>query len=308
MNTISKHYDVIIIGGSYAGLSAALALGRAIREVLIIDGGTPCNRQTPHSHNFLTQDGNTPAEISAIGKAEVLHYPTIQFKEGVASNVIVQEGYFEVIVDGDRVFRARKLLFATGQKDLMPAIKGIAACWGISVIHCPYCHGYEYKNQTTGILANGEPALELVKLISNWTDQLTVFTNGPSTLNAAQLLQLQQMNVGLEEGELQELVHENGAVQELRFKEGGAFQLNALYARPPFEQQCVLPEKLGCKITEGGHIAVNDLQQTSIPGIYAAGDNATGMRSVSSAVYTGSKAGAVINHELIAEKFGQTYK
>ncbi|WP_316811105.1 NAD(P)/FAD-dependent oxidoreductase [Pedobacter heparinus] len=300
---MSKHYDVIIIGGSYAGLSAALSLGRAIREVLVIDGGTPCNWQTPHAHNFLTQDGNTPAGISALGKKEVMNYPTVQFKEGVVSDVTVHDNYFKVVVGSDQVFNARKILFATGQKDLMPAIKGFADCWGLSVIHCPYCHGYEFRNQATGILMNGEPALELAKLISNWTDQLTVFTNGPATLNAEHLLQLQQMNIRVEERELQELVHENGVLKALVFKEGSIFQLNAFYARPPFEQQSALPEKLGCKFTAGGHIEVNDLQQTSIPGIYAAGDNAAAMRSVSSAVYTGNKAGAFINHELIAEKF-----
>ena len=175
-------YDVVIIGGSYAGLSAAMALGRAIRNVLIIDNGQPCNRQTPHSHNFLTQDGSTPAAIAALGKSQVMAYPTVQF---VNDKVIAVEGEnnnFRISTLGGEKVKARKLLFTTGIKDLIPDIKGFAACWGISVIHCPYCHGYEYKGQQTGILANGDIAFEFGRLIRNWTDRLTIFTNGISTI------------------------------------------------------------------------------------------------------------------------------
>src|SRR5690606_26609566 len=139
----NKHFDVIIIGGSYAGLSAAMALGRALRNVLIIDGGSPCNRQTPHSHNFITQDGEKPHIIAEKARTQVLQYPTIKFITGIAHSGFKTEFGFTITTKANETFEAKKLIFATGLKDNMPDIKGFSECWGISVIHCPYCHGYE---------------------------------------------------------------------------------------------------------------------------------------------------------------------
>ncbi|MCU0337011.1 MAG: NAD(P)/FAD-dependent oxidoreductase, partial [Sediminibacterium sp.] len=173
-----KKIDVIIIGGSYAGLSAGMALGRALRNVLIIDSGKPCNIQTPHSHNFLTQDGKTPKEIANLAKRQVEEYKTVKFFDGLAIKGKKIENGFEIEAENGNIFSAKKLIFATGVKDIMPKIKGFSECWGISIIHCPYCHGYEYSKDKTGVLANGETAFEIGKLISNWTKDLTIFTNG----------------------------------------------------------------------------------------------------------------------------------
>jgi len=129
-------FDVVIIGGSYAGLSAAMALGRAVRRVLILDSGQPCNRQTPHSHNLITQDGATPAHITAVAKEQVLAYPTVRFQAGTATAVMGESNSFVVETAAGEQFRARKILFATGVRDLLPAIPGFAESWGISVIHC----------------------------------------------------------------------------------------------------------------------------------------------------------------------------
>src|SRR5688572_21015675 len=168
-----NHFDVIIIGGSYAGLAAGMALGRALRKVLIIDSGEPCNRQTPHSHNFLTHDGRPPGEIAKLARQQVQLYNTIRFLQGVAALGIKTEGGFEITQDSGEIFGAKKLIFATGIRDIMPDIDGFKSSWGISVLHCPYCHGYEVRNQRTGILGNGENGFELTKLISNWTKDLT---------------------------------------------------------------------------------------------------------------------------------------
>src|SRR5690606_19368783 len=146
----------IIIGGSYAGLSAAMALGRSLRKVLIIDAGKPCNRQTPHSHNFITQDGKTPAEISSIARAQVAQYETVTFLSGFAVEGKKTNSGFEIKTEKGEIFESKKLILATGVKDIMSEIPGFAECWGISVIHCPYCHGYEVRNEKTGILANGD--------------------------------------------------------------------------------------------------------------------------------------------------------
>jgi len=164
--TDNKNFDVIIIGGSYAGLSSAMALGRSLRNVLIIDNGQPCNIQTPHSHNFLTQDGKTPKEISELAKQEVEKYETVKFYKGLAISGIKSGDGFEITTDKKDKFTAKKLIFATGLKDLMPDIKGFAACRGISIIHCHYCHGFEYRNQNTGIITNGTKAFHLASLVN----------------------------------------------------------------------------------------------------------------------------------------------
>src|SRR5688500_3542764 len=134
-------FDVIIIGGSYAGLSAAMALGRSLRNVLVIDSGNACNKQTPHSHNFITNDGNTPAEIAKKAKEQVMQYDTVKFLTGLATIARKSESGFEIETQNGEVFRSAKLLISTGISDIMPPIQGFAECWGISVLHCPYCHG-----------------------------------------------------------------------------------------------------------------------------------------------------------------------
>jgi len=298
-----KTFDVIIIGGSYSGLSAAMSLGRSLRQVLVIDSGLPCNRQTPHSHNFITQDGEKPAVISAKAKLQVELYKTVHFYNGLATKAIKNEAGFEISTESGEIFTSRKVLFATGVKDLIPEIKGFAECWGISVLHCPYCHGYEVKNEKTAIIANGETAFDFAKLISNWTKDLRLCTNGKSTLTFEQTQILQQHNVQIFEQEIDSFEHRNGYIENIIFKNQGKVAVKAIYARPPFEQHCHLPKDLGCEINEQGLLKVDAMQKTNISGIYASGDCTTQMRSVAIAVSTGSFAGAVINKDLIDEDF-----
>jgi thioredoxin reductase len=297
----SEIVDVVIIGGSYAGLSAALALGRALRQVVVLDSGQPCNRQTPHSHNFLTQDGSTPAALAAVAREQVLAYPTVQLRPEAAVAATGTNNLFTVTTASGAVLNARKLLFATGIRDVMPVLPGFAECWGISAIHCPYCHGYEYREQPTGILANGEVAAEMSLLIRNWTDKLTIFTNGPATLTPAQRQQLAARGIALEEAPLWQLRHQAGYLSHLELADGRSVPLAALYARLPFEQHCALPHALGCTYSEAGHISVDNFQKTSVSGVYAAGDATTPMRAVAAAVAAGMMAGAMLNRELIFE-------
>lgn len=303
MNT--THFDVIIVGGSYAGLSAAMALGRSLRNVLIIDSGLPCNRQTPYSHNLITHDGEPPAAIAAKAKEQVLRYNTVTFLPGKATKTVQQQNGFEIQTEAGERFHAKKLLFTTGVIDAMPDIPGFAECWGISILHCPYCHGYEVRDRKTGIIANGEAGLEMAKLISNWTDDLTLFTNGPSTLTDEQVQKLQQHGIGVVEAEIERVEHNNGTITALRGKDGSTHSLEAVYARPALRQHCDLPQELGCALTEMGFLQVDEFQKTAVPGVYAAGDNTTMFRSVAAAIAAGGKAGAVLNKELIDESFSQ---
>lgn len=298
-----KHFEVIIIGGSYSGLSAAMSLGRSLRQVLVIDSGLPCNRQTPYSHNFITQDGEKPAVISAKAKLQVDIYKTVQFYNGLAVKALKTESGFEIETESGVVFTSRKVLFATGVKDLLPEIEGFAACWGISVLHCPYCHGYEVKNEKTAIIANGEMGYEYAKLISNWTKDLRLCTNGKSELTSEQTQTLKNHGVLILEEEIDSFDHKDGYIKNIIFKNGEKVEVKAIYARPPFEQHCSIPETLGCDSNEQGLLKVDAMQKTNIPGVFASGDCTTPMRSVAIAVSTGSFAGAVINKELIYEDF-----
>lgn len=298
-----RSFDAIIIGGSYAGLSAAMALGRSLRRVLVIDSGLPCNRQTPHSHNFLTQDGKTPQEISMLARHQVEQYRTVEFLTGIATGGSKLEEGFQIETEQGLTFNAKKLIMAAGIKDLMPEIKGFSECWGISVIHCPYCHGYEFRGEKTGIFANGDKAVHLGGLVHNLTKDLTVFTNGKASLSPEQLQRLEKSSISLVENELVEIIHENGHLKSLVMNNGEQIQLKALYAAIPFQQHSDIPESLGCEITETGHIRVDPMQKTSIPGVYACGDNSSPMRSVASAVNTGAIAGAMVNMDLVNEEF-----
>ncbi len=298
-----KHYDVIVVGGSYSGLAAAMTLGRALKQVLVIDDHKPCNRQTPQSHNFITQDGKSPGEIAALARQQVENYSTVEFFDGRAVQGAKTESGFEITTESGQKFTAKKLIFASGINDLLPELEGIAECWGISVLHCPYCHGYEVKNEPTGVLGNGDYGFEFSAFISNWTKDLTLFTNGKSLLTKEQTASLQKRNITIFEKEIAKLEHRQGYLQQLVFKDGTVHPLKAMYTHSPFTQKSTIPQNLGCFITEEGYIQVDALQKTSIAGVYACGDNTTRLRSVAVAVAQGTTAGMMLAKEMILEEF-----
>jgi thioredoxin reductase len=301
--TDNKNFDVIIIGGSYAGLSSAMALGRSLRNVLIIDSGKPCNIQTPHSHNFLTQDGKTPKEISKLAKQEVEKYETVKFHKGLAISGVKTENGFEITTDINEKFTAKKLIFATGIKDTMPDIKGFSECWGISIIHCPYCHGYEHRYQNTGIIANGQRAFHLASMVNNLSDKVTILTNGKADFSSEQLEKLNNHGIKIIETKISEIEHQNGQLKNLIFTDGSKKSFDVAYGAIPFTQHSDIPVSLGCELTEQGYIKIVAFQKTTVPNIYVCGDNSNMMRSVANAVSSGNIAGAVANGELVQEQF-----
>ncbi|WP_339902543.1 NAD(P)/FAD-dependent oxidoreductase [uncultured Cyclobacterium sp.] len=298
-----EQFEVIIIGGSYAGLSAGMALGRSLRKVLIIDDGKPCNRQTPHSHNFLTQDGSTPQEITEIAKDQVAKYDTVKFYEGLAVGSKKVDNGFEITTSRGDTFYTDKLILATGIKDLMPKISGFSECWGISVVHCPYCHGYEIRNQKTAIMANGDTAIHLASLVNNLTKDLTILTDGKTSFDEEQLDKLLRNGIKIIEKEILAIDHEVGNLKSIRFKDGPVEAFDAAYASISFEQNTSIPSELGCELTEQGYIEVDEMGKTTVEGVFACGDCSTMMRSVATAVFKGNIAGVFINHELTQESF-----
>jgi thioredoxin reductase len=296
-------YDALIIGGSTAGLSAALTLGRSRRRVLVLDAGRPCNRQTPHSHNFFTRDGVPPAELLATARAQLGAYPTVGLQAGAATGAQATTAGFQVHTAEGATFAARKLLLATGVTDEMPALPGFAECWGISVLHCPYCHGYEVHSQPLAVLGNGDGGFEFARLIHHWSPNLRLFTNGPSTLSPEQAAHLARRGVQVIETPLQALEHVAGQLQALQLADGRRLPLTALFARVPFRQSSDLHLQLGLELTETGLLRADEFGRTGVPGLYAAGDNCSPMRQLAAAAAQGVKAAAFLNHELIAEDF-----
>lgn len=296
-------YDVIIIGGSYAGLSAAMALGRSLKNTLIIDNGIPCNRQTPHSHNFITQDGEKPKVIAERAREQVAQYKSIEFLNAKAIKGKKLEGKFEIQTEeGDKIF-AKKLIFATGIKDLLPEIKGFTACWGISVIHCPYCHGYEFKGKKTAIMIDNEKAFHIAQLVNNLTDNITILTSGKTYFSDVQLQKLQDNHIEIIDKEVLEIVHHLGNVNAVTFTDGSQVKFDAIYASVPFIQHSQIPQELGCELNEQGYIKTDSFQMTNIEGVFTCGDNTSPMRSVANAVAAGNLTGAMVNYILTEENF-----
>jgi thioredoxin reductase len=302
MNDITS-YEVIIVGGSYAGLATAMALGRSLRTVLVIDSGLPCNRQTPLSHNFITQDGEQPGVIAQKAKAQVLRYSTVTFLSDLAISGQKHQAGFSITTQANGSFQTKKLVFASGIRDIMPDIKGFAACWGISVIHCPYCHGYEFRDQNTAIIANGDRAFHLASLVNNLTPKLTILTSGKADFNPEQLVKLTQHGIRIEEAKITEIEHQNGHLHTILFENGHKGVFDAAYAAIPFVQHSDMPASLGCAITQQGYFQVDGFQKTTIAGVYACGDSTSMMRSVASAVSSGTLTGAMLNKELTDEQF-----
>jgi thioredoxin reductase len=295
-------YDVIIVGGSYAGMSAALALGRSLRKIMIIDSGAPCNISTPQAHNLLGHDGISPTELSAVNKREVLKYPTVNFLNDTVETATNYGDWFELTTREGQELQARKILFATGVRDEMPQIEGFEACWGTSVLHCPYCHGYEFRDRRTAIIADGKTAFEFAELISNWTNKLFLVTNGEADLDQDQYRILADKDIKVIQTKIERLEHIDKQLRCIHFVDGTSLDVEAAYARPHMKQHCNLPETLGCEF-QNLHIKVDQYQQTSVPGVFAAGDNCSPLRSLSNAIAAGGVAGAFINKELVRVGF-----
>ena len=301
-NTTDK-YDVIIIGGSFAGLSAGIALARSLRTVLIIDSKQPCNKQTPKAHNFIFFDGENPLELIEDAKHKVSKYPGIVIIEGFACKASKNEFGFEVELSHGTKFISKKLVFATGVRDLLPDIPGLSDCWGITAYHCPFCHAFEIRNEPMGILANGDAAYSIAKVINQWSQDLYIFTNGESTLTEEQKQSLISHHIKIIESPIKEIKHTEGSIDKIVFDKEPHQKVVALFIHAPFTQSSDIPIYLNCEITDSGLVKTDDNQKTSIRGVYAAGDCTSHGRAISIATASGTVAGIFLNKEMIEEEW-----
>ncbi len=302
--------DVIIVGGSVAGLSAALVLGRARRKVVVLDSQQPRNAQSPGVHNFLSRDGILPAELRQIGRDQLKPYPSVEVRFATAEHAQAIDGGFVVKLDDGSEIASRKLLLASGVIDELPQIAGMAELWGSSVFHCPYCHGWEVRDQPLAVLVTDADRLfHVATLLHNWSHDLVVCTNGEAQLSPEQRQILAKLNVPIREDRLVGIEQANGQLTHLIFDQGEPLARSGLLIGVPQRQRSQLPAQLGCEISDNPQmpnlIKVQMLGQTSVAGVYAAGDATAGMQQAINAAAGGAMAGAGINHELIQDMLKQ---
>jgi len=290
-------HDVIVVGGSYAGMAATLQLVRARRSVLVIDAGARRNRYATHSYGFLGQDGVDPADIAQSARRQLQVYPMLSWVEGTAETASGEKERFTVILQNGERHSGRRLLFATGVSDKLPNVEGLAERWGRSVFHCPYCHGYELNRGRIGVIATGPTSLHQAQLIPEW-GEVTFLVNDAVALDSAARADLAARHVTVDETPIDRV----DGHADIVLTDGRRLPFAGLFIAPRNAPATPVAETLGCALVEtpmGLQIETNDMKETSVPGAFACGDVARVPHSVSLAVADGAWAGAQVHRSLV---------
>ncbi len=294
------HVDVVVIGGSFAGMSAALQLGRARQSVRVFDTRQPRNRFAATAHGFLGHDGRTPAEIRDLGRANLANYPTVEVLQSRVSSVERDADGFLVQPEGSASIKASRLILAYGLRDELPALDGLAEAWGRNVMQCPYCHGYEVRDRKLGVLYTSEASLHQAKIIPDWSADVTLFTNGQA-IDPAALATVKDRGVKVIDETVIGLDLEDGWMRKVKTRDG-SHALDGLFLITKTHQSSDLASQLGCAFEDGPfgpYIRVDNLQETSIAGVFAAGDIARPIHQSVWAAADGSAAGAFCHQSLL---------
>jgi len=293
-------HDAIIVGGSFAGLSAAMYVARARRSVCIVDAGAPRNRFAAHSHGFFAQDGSAPGAMLATARAQVAAYPTASFVEGEAVGAAREPDGFSVTLATGEVLQGARLVLAFGISDELPAIPGLAERWGSSVIHCPYCHGYEFSGQRLGVLNLSPMSLHQAMLIAEW-GPTTLYLNGAEPDEAA-LAALRERGVAIEPAPVSALHGDGTQLSAIGLADGRRSAVDALYIGPRNRLNSEIAQQLGCELDEGTWgpvIRTDDQRMTTVPGVYAAGDITRSAHNLTFASADGVMAGLALHRSLV---------
>ena len=294
-------YDVVIVGAGPAGLSAALILGRCRRSVLVCDAGKPRNWASQALHGYLTRDGIHPAEFRAIGRRELQRYDTVELRDIGAMHAECRDGRFHVTLADRTHVSARKLLIATGVLDNLPEIPGMSELFGRSVFHCPYCDGWELRDQPIAIYGRGSRGLGLSLELTAWSRDLVLCTDGPCEIDARGRQRLERNGIGLREERVRALEGSDGVLRRIVFESGDALPRRALFFTTGQFQQSELAVLLGCEFNDKGTVRTGKYESTHLHGLYVAGDASRAVQWVVVAAAEGAEAAFAINTDLIAE-------
>jgi thioredoxin reductase len=302
-------FDSVVIGGGPAGLSAALLLGRSRRSVLVLDNEQARNLVSHASHSFLTRDGTPPHELRRIGREQLATYPSVTVRSGSVTDADSIDGGFRVSLEDGESVQSRTIVIASGVRDLLPAIDGLDTIWGTSAFNCPYCDGWEVRDQPLGVVARGVDVRHFVPLIRQWSRDLVLLTDGAAELEPDDRALLAALGVPVREERIARLDQRDGKLEQVVLDSGEAIARSALFVRTTSLPRTDLAVQLGCELVDLGPIAglikVDETGQTTVPGVYAAGDVTAEMPQVALAVASGMRVGAMINHALVRQDLPQ---
>jgi thioredoxin reductase len=265
-------FDAVIAGGGPAGLNAALMLGRVGRQVLLADAGEPRNSRSAALHGFLSRDGADPAEVRRIARGELGRYPSVQVRDTMVESATCEGGGFEVTAADGSVTWARRLLLATGVSDELPPVNGLGGLWGRGVFHCPYCHGWETRGQDIAVLGGDDQAAHLALNLARLGCDVVLCSDGQLHASDAARKALAGHGVRVREDLVAKVEGEPGRYVRLHLAPGWTLERRALFVHPVLRQRSDLAQRLGCTMLDDGAVQVTELGQTTIPGVYAAGD------------------------------------
>ena len=298
-------YDCIIVGGGPAGLSAALMLGRCRRHVLVCSAGEPRNARAASAHNYLTRDGIQPLEFLRLSREEVREYPTVEFLETEVTDAWRTPDGFAVVCSDGSTLGSRKLLLGTGVVDELPDIDGLNALYGISVHHCPYCDGWEWRDEPVAVYGQGEEGTALALGLTVWTRDLVLCTDGPSRLSAEQRQQLERQEIAVRENRIVRLEGQRGWLSRIIFEDAEPLPRRAMFLHTGQHQRSDLAQRLGCRFNAKGTVATGTCEATDVPGLFVAGDASKEAQFVIVAAAEGAEAGMAINKALLKEDLAQ---
>lgn len=296
--------DCAIIGGGPAGLNASLVLGRARKKIVLFDDNKPRNAVTSEAHGFITRDGIDPQELKRIAQEELSRYPDIKIEKQRVSHIKKEQELFHIETQNGDLFKAKKLILATGFKEILPDIHRLEEFYGTSLFSCPFCDGWELRDRPLVVIAEIPGAFHMAKVASNWTDDLVFCTNGKQILSENEKKTLSANGIKINEKKIQTLIGENGALKGIEFEDGEVLSRTGGFVASQWVQPSSIGSSLGCELNERGGIEADRFQRTTVKGVFACGDTLMGgLSQLIIAAAEGSMAGIGVNGELLEESF-----